>query len=189
MDSPVALDGEQRRLHKPRRAWTTVVIKDGLVGVAWGVFFSVTIFEFLFLGAVLWVPLLLWLEFRRSRKPVWLAGLLVRGGLCVAIIMAADRVSMKYEDINRVGPLSATTLSLEDLASELRPYRVHIDSRDAPLPSAVIKMPSKSPTIRELIQAVEGASPFRYVPRKCGNGKSILWGSYPMGEIELEMPR
>ncbi len=39
-----------------------------------------------------------------------------------------------------------------------------------------------SVTIGEFL---EEASPLRYVPRKCGNAKTVLWGSYPIGDIEL----
>src|SRR5687768_17872572 len=86
-------------------SWKSAILQDGLIGLASGVFFSVIMFDFLFVGAIVWMPVLLWLEVRRSRKPAWLAGFLVRVGLCVAILLIADRAPMKYEDTHRVGPL------------------------------------------------------------------------------------
>jgi len=162
------------------------LLLDGLGAVAWGVFFIASpIAEVLFMGAVVWVPLLIWREWRRSRRPRFWPGLFLRVGIVTGLIMLAKVAPTKCEDQMRVGPLSAATLPLGRLAEEVDKDRVSIKVGEGKVREIMIRLPSTTPSVRQLIDAVEATARFKYVPRKCGNSMTVLWGAYPIWGIEI----
>lgn len=156
---------------------------DILPGLLWGAFFSLApIAEVLFFGAILWVPVLLWIEIRSAKRRGLFPGVLVRAALTAGVVAAAIAAPLKHEDTSRVGPFSSTSLSLEALAKELRvEYRGLSDEEKA----TKIELPSTRPLLKDLIGAVESRTRLRYVPYTCANGMTLLRGGAPLGTLHF----
>lgn len=168
----------------------STLLLDGLGAIAWGCFFVIApIFEVLVVGALAWIPILVWREKRRSLRHAFLPGFLLRVGVVAAAICAANVAPLKYEDRERVGPLSAATLPLESLALELRDHRLVIQIASAGDQGRPITLPSREPNIRQLIQAVESQTLLRYEAGRCGNSMSVLWGGYPISMRLVASPQ
>jgi hypothetical protein len=90
--------------------------------LVWGAFFVLTPWEVLFIGSIVWLPLLIYYGRVQARRNVAWSGLLVQAGIVIAIIIAAAKAPTKYED-HRVGPLRNTVVSLGELAAANIIYR------------------------------------------------------------------
>jgi len=149
---------------------------QALGAVLWGVFFSVTpIFDILVPGAVLWIPLFIWLEARRARKYGLLPGLFLRIAIIATMISAAIYLPTKPEDRKIVEGLSKTTVTLAELSRHagIRVLPEHAD--------VSVILPSTQPTLRQVIRAIETQTPLRCEVGRCGNGVTFLGGAYIMG--------
>jgi hypothetical protein len=144
--------------------------------VLWGAFFSVTpIFDILVPGAVLWIPLFLWLEIRRARNCGLLPGLILRVAIIATMITVAIYLPTKPEDRRIVEGLSKATVTLAELGRQagIRMPPEHAD--------VSVILPSAKPTLRQVIRAIETQTPFRCEVGRCGNGVTFLGGAYIMG--------
>ena len=84
---------------------------------------------------------------------------------------------LKSEDTHRIS-LPDTSISLEAL-DRIPPFRGNSQSPE------IVKLPSRTPTLREVTRAVESQTSYRCSIGRCGNGMTFLWGGSIMG-IALE---
>ena len=85
----------------------------------------------------------------------------------------------RYEDRETIGPLSSTQVSLEELADKLSSHRVVMKPTETQS-KIVVQLPSQTPTLREVITAIEQASELKFIRHDCGTGASLLSGSHPI---------
>src|SRR4051812_5473163 len=85
-------------------------------GLIWALFFILAPMEVLILGALVWVPLLVWRERVRAVRYGFGLGLVARLGIVVAVFILAVHAPTKQED-GRVGPLTHDKISLGELAA------------------------------------------------------------------------
>ena len=150
---------------------------QGSGALAWGIFFSVApVVEVLYMGAILWIPLLAWREHARAKKYGFWPGFLVRFTVFATIITVALLLPVKQQDTLRMGPFSRVEISLSDVSE-------HFVGR-AEFPVArghsVVRLPSLQPTFREVVSAVERDTGLHARVGYCGTGATLLGGSYPM---------
>ncbi len=71
-------------------------VMQGSGALAWGVFFSVApVVEVLYLGAILWIPLLAWREHARAKKYGFWPGFLLRLAVFAGVITLALLLPVK----------------------------------------------------------------------------------------------
>ena len=140
--------------------------------LAWGTFFILMPLEFLLIGIIIWIPLLIYRERIRENQFGFFPGFLIRAGVVAAVIIAAALVPTKPED-RRVGPLSKTKVSLADLAAA--DIVLLIDVR---YESVQLLLPSTTPTLREITQAILQQTKVNARCTYCGNGSNILLGGF-----------
>lgn len=157
------------------------LLAQALGAAGWGIFFSISpIVEALFLTAILWIPLLLYLEFRRARRHGFLPGFLIRLATAALIVTAAAVAPVKWEDKTTVQGLSGQRVALAELSSA---FRVPAERADLK-----ITLPATAPTVRQAMRAVEEQTGLRCTIARCGNSATILWGAYPIGDVRIEEP-
>ena len=161
------------------------VLWQGFGAALWGVFFSIApIVEVLLLLSPLWFSLFVLGEVARSRKYGFLPGFAVRILVISAVVTAAALAPFKYEDEPLARALPASHMSLKELSEALVDERIHF-SPSAPDGGTMITLPSRHPTIRQVIEAIQEPTHLVYTPRKCGNCMTILGGAAPIGSFEL----
>ena len=107
----------------------------------------------------------------------WPTGWLVAAPTALAVVVAAALAPTKFMDQPVEHELSAETLSVVELEHQLRLYH-RADDR---LPEAVIHLPSRRPTWKQLDAALH-ATGLRLRIGLCANGSSLLFGSsWPLG--------
>lgn len=149
---------------------------QGAGALPWGAFFSVTpIFDILVPGSILWLPLLVWRERRRTAKHGFLGGFALRVAVVAVVMTAAVLFPAKHEDLLRVQALPGPRVTLALLSTQ-RPF-----SCQETLPETEIVLPSAQPTLREAIRAMEEQGKVDCRVGRCGNGMTLLWGGYIMG--------
>ena len=131
------------------------------------------------LGFLIWIPLWFWRENVRSKRYGFLPGFLARIFVFTTIVAAAEIIPDKYEDKVTIGPLSATQVSLEEITEKLRSHRVEMKPVGAQSKIAV-QLPSKTPTLRQVITAVEQATPFKFIRYDCGTGVTLIEEGHPI---------
>ncbi len=149
------------------------LIKQLLGGMLWGVFFIIApVIEIVILGAILWMPLFIWRERRRSARYGLYPGGVFRIGVIVLAIAIATVAPTKHED-RRVGPFPQTTLTLAQLVSTEVIYPLS----DPQYELSQVTLPSLLPTRREVMRAISEQTGLRASILHCGNGATILFGS------------
>jgi hypothetical protein len=140
-------------------------------GLLWGLFFILAPFEVLFLGALVWVPILIWREKRRTRLWGFWPGVIYRFAVVAGFVALAAFAPTKHED-QRVGPLRRD-VSLGELVSAGIIYQLfetnHHDLR--------VSLPSPTPSRREVMEAITRQTGFRTHVYHCAHGATILFGS------------
>lgn len=147
--------------------------------LAWGAFFSVApIHEVIEVGAVIWIPLLLFCEWRRSRRFGFLPGAAIRVLIVAGVVSAAIHAPLKYVD-RTVGPFPDETVEIENLETALRaqgiPARVYRGDEDKP-----VALPTHPVTVRELLASIEAQTGLLSRIAYCGTGKTLLFGLHPI---------
>jgi len=150
---------------------------QGAGAVAWGIFFSVApVPEALFLGAILWFPLLAWREYVRAKRYGFWPGFLLRLAIFATIITVALLLPVKQQDTLRVGPFPKADVSLSEVSEQF--------SRRAEFPvgrgDSLVRLPSLRPSFREVVAAVERDTGLHARVGYCGTGATLLGGGYPM---------
>lgn len=151
---------------------TLQLLRQVAGALPWGLFFSLAPTEVLFLGALGWVPLLVWRERIRSSRHGFFTGAVARLGVVAVIITTAALLPMKHED-GRVGPLARQDVSL----GELNAAEVIYPLSDRRHDGVRIVLPSATPTRREVMQAITRQTGFKASINHCGNGATVLFGS------------
>ena len=143
------------------------------------VFFVIAPFEVLSLGAVVWIPLLIWRERLRAARYGWNPGLAARTGVVALVFTTALLLPTKLED-GRVGPFPRNELSLGQLAvaGVIYPLATRSDG------DIRVTLPSSSPTRREVMKAIAEQTAFSASIFHCGNGSTVLFGS-AQGRIKV----
>ncbi len=161
----------------PRKPSTPkALLAQGAGALLWGAFFSVTpIYDLLLPGIILWLPVLIWRERRRSAKHGFLGGFVLRAAAAALVMTAAVLFPAKHEDLLRVQELPGPRVTLTFLSTQ-RPF-----SCQESLPETEIVLPSAQPTLREAIGAMEAQGKVDCQILRCGNGVTLLWGAYIMG--------
>jgi hypothetical protein len=153
--------------------WSLLLQALGAAG--WGVFFSIApIVEVLFLTAILWIPLLLYLEFRRARRHGFLPGFLIRLATAAAVVTAAFLAPVKWEDQHGIEGLPGQRVTFVELSRHMR-LTYPPSHTDRP-----ITLASRFPTFREVIRAIESQTGLKCRVWRCANSMSILRGGYVM---------
>lgn len=148
------------------------LVVQALGAVVWGIFFCVApIFEVLVLGAVLWIPVLIWRERCRTRKFGFLPGFIVRLAIVAGMVTAAVLLPTKHED-KLVEGFTTTKVTLEEIGKHTR---VFIPADEA---ATTIVLPSTKPSLREVIGAIESQTELRCNVARCGNCVSLYAGAY-----------
>jgi len=150
--------------------------------LAWAIFFILSPFEVLLLGAVAWIPLFIWREVVRAKHYGFLKGALCRYSLITVVVAFAAMVPTKSDD-KRVGPLQAMTVTLGQLVSAGIIYPLRYPSNE----SVQISLPSITPSRREVMTAISQQTHFKAWTFRCGNGATILFGS-SVGQIRVVEP-
>jgi hypothetical protein len=140
--------------------------------VIWGLFFSVApIFEGLILGAIIWIPLLIWREKVRARMYGFSAGFFVRLAIIAAMVAGAICLPTKHEDRLIITGLPGNRVTL----GELKQHTRLTCERDQE--SVGITLSSNEPNLREIIGAIESQTRLRCDVTRCGNSASFLAGA------------
>ncbi|MEI8291954.1 MAG: hypothetical protein WCH99_20990 [Verrucomicrobiota bacterium] len=151
---------------------TQALLKQIGGGLIWALFFILTPAEVLVLGAVVWIPVLIWRErVRAAHYGFWL-GMAARLAVVFAAIVIASQMPTKHED-GRVGPLPRNNATLGELAAAGIIYPLYDHQHD---PVRVV-LPSATPTRREVMQAITQQTGFKVSILHCGNGATVLFGS------------
>jgi hypothetical protein len=103
---------------------------------------------------------------------------------CVAVLVAAAAtlVPLKFVDRTHLEGISANCVTLREVATA---SRTRVDALDEEALGRTVCFTSTRPSMREVFAAVEkqlGLS-MRYL--YCGNGATLLFGAYPMGDPRL----
>jgi len=151
---------------------TQQLLRQVAGALPWGVFFILAPTEILFLGALGWIPLLIWRERVRASRYGFFPGALTRLGVVVVIITAAALLPTKHED-GRVGPLARQDVSLGELNTAGVIYPLFDHRHDL----IRVALPSTTPTRREVMQAITKQTGFTASIFHCGNGATVLFGS------------
>ncbi len=138
----------------------------------WAMFFVLTPMEILVLGALGWIPLLIWRERVRSIRYGFLLGAVARLGVVASVIIVATLLPTKHED-GKVGPLSRTDVSLGELAAIGVIYPLADEQRN----EIHVLLPSTTPTRREIMHAITQQTGLQASIFHCGNGATVLFGS------------
>src|SRR4051794_29985317 len=141
-------------------------------GVLWGLFFILAPAEILVLGAVAWLPVLIWRERVRAVRYGFLPGIVAWLGVVMIVVTVAALAPTKHED-RRVGPLARTDTTLGELEGAGVIYALSNPQHEA----LHVRLPSTTPTRREVMQAIAQQTGFRASIFHCGNGATILFGS------------
>lgn len=140
-------------------------------GVPWGAFFIFAPVDVLIMGALVWIPLLIWSERVRELRCGFWPGAVARLTVVAVIVTTAALLPVKYED-GRVGPLPRVDMSFKELADGGVIYPI---SDDEQLPVRVV-LPSLEPTRREVMQAIIQQTGLNASIFHCGNGATVLFG-------------
>ena len=152
----------------------------------WGVFFSTQPYDgALFPLAIIWPPLLIWAELRRTRRFGFMPGALVRGVVIIAVLAAAAVAPLKYttERIPVLGPTQATLKEVDSLHAETtgrsRP-RLFAALDDSLVATTVVRLPDR-PLGRADFLAYIGEQ-LGCEPRVLYEGgyTSVAFGAHPM---------
>jgi hypothetical protein len=138
----------------------------------WTAFFILSPTEVLVLGALVWIPLLIWRERVRALRYGFLPGAVARLSVIAVAIITAGLLPTKHED-GRVGPLPRVDISLGELAAVGVIYPLFDQRHDG----IRVVLPSTTPTRREVMQAITRQTGFRASIFHCGNGATVLFGS------------
>ena len=147
------------------------LLKQLAGGLIWALFFILAPLEILVLGALVWIPLLIWRERVRATRYRFWPGLVARLGIVTFTITIAAIAPTKHED-GRVGPLPHANLTLGELAAASVIYPPFDRQHD----SIRVALPSTKPTRREVMQAITQQTRFKASIFHCGNGATILFG-------------
>lgn len=135
-------------------------------------FFVLVPMEVLFLGALVWIPLLIWRERVRASRYGFLPGAIARFCVVAALISTASLLPTKHED-GRVGPLPRPESSFGELVAAGVIYPLFDDQHD----DMRFTLPSTTPTRREVMHAITQQTGFRTSVGRCGSGATVLFGS------------
>ena len=152
--------------------------------LCWGAFFSVMpIMEVLVFGVVIWLPVLLYCEWHRTKRYVFLPGALLRALTILLLTGAAMYAPMKYVD-QEVGPFPTPQLTLTELRDALEPQHVylHIPETHARLS---VRVPHKVLPLHVLISLIEAQTDLQHEIGYCGNGVSLLRGAHPISGVRF----
>lgn len=152
----------------------------------WGLFFSVMpILEVLTFTAIVWVPLFIYLEVRRSRKYGFLPGGIQKFAIIGLMVMAASYAPYKYVD-RIIEPVASnpTEITLRE-ASTLYQEQLAYFSFPRKLLEQTIVLPNSPMSLKQLIKSIEAQTGFSHDIGYCGNGSSILRGGFPIGGIRF----
>ncbi|CAN5320505.1 hypothetical protein BH09VER1_BH09VER1_37240 [soil metagenome] len=138
--------------------------------IPWGVFFVLAPLDLLIVGIVVWLPLLIWREWARSKRYGRQPGGVIRFGIVVVLIALAILAPTKYAD-RRVGPLVSPSPTL----AELRAAQI-ISLKDDKFGEARISLSSTNPTRRDVMRAIEKQTCLGTWYMSCGNGATFLFG-------------
>lgn len=148
------------------------MLKQGVGGLIWALFIVLSPMEVLVIGAVVWVPLLIWRERVRAARHGFWPGLVTRLGVVLAVVVVALLAPTKHED-GRVGPLPRSEVNLGELAAAGVIYP-HSDRQHD---SVRVSLPSVTPTRQEVMTCISEQTGFKPSIFHCGNGATILFGS------------
>lgn len=151
---------------------TKQLLRQVCGALPWGVFFVLAPMEVLFLGALVWIPLLIWRERVRATRYGFLPGAVARFCVVAALIFMASLLPTKHED-GRVGPLPRPQNSLGELVAAGVIYPLFDDRHD----DLRVTLPSTTPTRREVMRAITQQTGFRASISRCGSGATVLFGS------------
>lgn len=166
-------------------AQTSHLLRQTAGAIPWATFFVLAPFsEFVFVGAILWLPLLISRERRRATAYGFLPGALCRAAV-VAVVVAIAIVASTGPYDRRIRGLRAHTVTLGDLANVgvvmLSPERQHLEP-------VTLTLPTATPSRREVVQAITEQTGLTARMLTCGSGASLLFGSHA-GPIIVEHPR
>lgn len=126
--------------------------------------------EVLVFGSIIWIPILVWRERVRSKEFGFLPGFVVRLAVVALVVCVALILPLKHEDTHRVGPLTKNMMSLSEISNE-----IHIANSYPPTAAATtIELPSTTPTIREVLRAMEKATGLSARAARCGNSATLV---------------
>lgn len=147
--------------------------------VSWGAFFSLApIHEFIETGAIVWVPVLLFFEWRRTKQFGLLPGTPIRVLIVATMVWAATHAPLKYLD-RTVGPFSPSTVGIGELDAALRAHRVFTETHPHDH-DALVTLPARSVSLRELFESIETQTGLHYQVGYCGTGETLLFGMHPI---------
>ena len=154
-------------VERPRR---DPLIGAAIFGVVIGGLLSVAPWEILMIGlpvAFVWILL-------RGRKR-WVTY------LAAAAMIALALMAPKQVNRMRLGPFPTTTVSLQDLG---------VCSHSCPggAESVMVTLPSREPSIREVVETINAQTVYECKWAMCGTGASLLSGDYPMFLTVRERP-
>jgi len=142
----------------------------------WGVFFAIApIVEVLFMGAIIWIPLLVWREMARSKRHGFHPGILVRAAVVSAVVAIAIVAPVKDEDQRRVEGLTGNRGSLEELSKAVR-MNVPEDRKHVQ-----ILLPSHRPSYRQVTRSIRQQTGMECRSIGCATGMTVLRGPATTG--------
>lgn len=171
MDEPDPKGSSPPPESKLRQGWA-ILAWQAAGAAGWATFISVVPALILVLSAILWLPLLVFCERRRSRRHGFLPGIIVRVGIAGALITSAAVAPLGQEDTEIIEPLPGRVVTLDVLKQSER-FEIPRDAE-----KLQVTLPSARPRMREVVEAIEKQTGLRCEYRKCGCGMSVLWGSH-----------
>ena len=100
------------------------------------------------------------------------------------VLVSAYAMPVKFLDRRADVMLSAEELPLNVLANELAADQAI--SIFGEYPSSIVRLPSRSPTYRQLDRALREHAGYRLRVGYCGNGWTVLFGAHPISGPVLE---
>jgi hypothetical protein len=155
--------------------------------IGWGIFLStMPIAEVLVAAFFVWIPVLAWCEWRRSKRYGFLPGAIVRAVTMMLIMVAAAYAPFKWED-QRVGPFAPEMTTLGQLEAAHRyPLWIRVPPGHT---NDAVSLPTTPVRLRYLLSVMEKQTGLRARIGYCGNGVSLLRGAHPIGAISFEAAR
>lgn len=153
---------------------TRYLVRQTAGAIPWAAFFILAPFlEFVFLGAVLWLPLLIWRERRRAQRYGFLPGALCRAAV-VAVIVTTAILAPTGPNERLIRGLPSPTVTLGELDAA---GVVILSSYDKYLDPVTLTLPAAERTRPQLVQAITEQTGLRARMMGCGVGATLLFGA------------
>ncbi|HTH50178.1 MAG TPA: hypothetical protein VMB21_21875 [Candidatus Limnocylindria bacterium] len=155
---------------------TRRMIAGAAIGLALGAAFIVVPVDSLFLAIPATVGVGAFLCIRNKARLAGVPLAIVASALVIATVMATRTTALD----KRPASFTSSNVTFSELVRKGTAYELS----EVDWANTQIRLPSPQPTLREIVQAVNDQTPFKASVSSCGNGPSILQGTW-LGKISI----